>query len=56
MARLFARGSWPETARIADILRRETLGGALLLLAAAAALIWANSPCLPPTSRYATHT
>ena len=44
IARLFARGSWPETARIAEILRKETLGGALLLLAAAAALIWANSP------------
>jgi len=44
MARLFARGSGPETARIADILRKETFGGALLLIAAAAALIWANSP------------
>jgi NhaA family Na+:H+ antiporter len=44
MARLFIRGSWPETARIADILRKETFGGALLLIAAAAALVWANSP------------
>ncbi len=42
--RLFSRGSWLETARIADILRKETLGGALLLLAAVAALVWANSP------------
>jgi Na+:H+ antiporter, NhaA family len=41
---LFARGSWPETARIADILRRETVGGVLLVAAAALALLWANSP------------
>jgi NhaA family Na+:H+ antiporter len=42
--RLLGRGSWPETARIADVLRKETVGGALLLAAAAAALVWANSP------------
>jgi len=42
--RLLSRGSWPETARIADILRKETVGGALLLAAAVAALVWANSP------------
>lgn len=41
---LFARGSWSETSRITAILRKETVGGALLLLAAAIALIWANSP------------
>jgi NhaA family Na+:H+ antiporter len=41
---LFARGSWSETARITTILRKETVGGALLLFAAAVALIWANSP------------
>ncbi|EHB50229.1 Na(+)/H(+) antiporter nhaA [Mycolicibacterium rhodesiae JS60] len=41
---LFARGSWAETARISEILRKETVGGALLLLAAAVALVWANSP------------
>ncbi|MFN8031905.1 MAG: Na+/H+ antiporter NhaA [Mycobacterium sp.] len=40
---LFARGSWSETARITTILRKETVGGALLLVAAAVALIWANS-------------
>ncbi|WP_169984130.1 Na+/H+ antiporter NhaA [Microbispora sp. H10836] len=33
-----------ETRRIADILRKETIGGALLLFAAVAALVWANSP------------
>ncbi|HEY6744358.1 MAG TPA: Na+/H+ antiporter NhaA [Mycobacteriales bacterium] len=42
--RLFARGSWPETARLAAILRKETIGGALLLVGAVAALAWANSP------------
>lgn len=43
-ARLFTRGSWSETSRITTILRKETVGGALLLAAAAIALIWANSP------------
>lgn len=42
--RLFARGSWPEAVRIADVLRMETIGGALLIVAALAAIIWANSP------------
>lgn len=42
--RLFSRGEWPEAKRIADVLRAETVGGALLLLAAVAALVWANSP------------
>ncbi|MFC0624134.1 Na+/H+ antiporter NhaA [Kribbella deserti] len=41
---LFSRGSWPEASRIADILRKETIGGALLLIGAVVALIWANSP------------
>ena len=41
---LLARGSWSETARIASILRKETVGGALLLVATVAALVWANSP------------
>ncbi|MBC9225784.1 Na+/H+ antiporter NhaA [Aeromicrobium sp. 636] len=41
---LFSRGSWPETARIADVLRRETVGGSILLVAAVAALVLANSP------------
>ena len=42
--RLLGRGSWPESQRIAEILREETVGGALLLLGAAVALVWANSP------------
>ncbi|MBY6412323.1 Na+/H+ antiporter NhaA [Rhodococcus sp. BP-252] len=40
---LFSRGSWPETDRIARILRKETVGGALLLVATVVALVWANS-------------
>lgn len=42
--RLLARGSWPEWQRVSELLRTETVGGALLLAAAAAALVWANSP------------
>jgi Na+:H+ antiporter, NhaA family len=42
--RLFARGSWREVSRIADVLRAETVGGALLVAAAVVALVWANSP------------
>ncbi|MBB3042559.1 Na+/H+ antiporter NhaA [Nocardioides soli] len=42
--RLFARGSWLESSRAADILRAETTGGLLLIAAAAVALVWANSP------------
>lgn len=41
---LLARGSWSETNRVTEILRKETVGGIILLVAAAAALIWANSP------------
>ncbi len=41
---LFGRGTWPEARRIGDILRTETVGGALLVAAAAVALLWANSP------------
>ncbi|MCO1659356.1 Na+/H+ antiporter NhaA [Pseudonocardia humida] len=41
---LLGRGSWPEAARIAEVLRAETVGGLLLVGAAAVALIWANSP------------
>ncbi|MEU6880181.1 Na+/H+ antiporter NhaA [Streptomyces sp. NPDC046712] len=34
----------PERRFVADALRTETVGGVLLLLAAVAALVWANSP------------
>src|SRR3954462_8698521 len=43
-ARLFARGSWTEASRIAGILRKETVGGVLLLVGTLVALVWANSP------------
>ncbi|ETA00203.1 sodium/proton antiporter, NhaA family [Frankia sp. CcI6] len=41
---LFDRRSWPEARRIAEILRREAIGGGLLLAATVLALGWANSP------------
>ncbi len=44
---LFSRGSWAETSRITEILRTETVGGLILLVAAGVALIWANSPWAP---------
>jgi Na+:H+ antiporter, NhaA family len=43
-SRLFDRGSWPEARRIAELLRMETVGGVLLLIAAVVAIVWANSP------------
>jgi Na+:H+ antiporter, NhaA family len=43
-ARLFSRGSYLETTRITALLRRETVGGILLIIGAAIALVWANSP------------
>ena len=45
--RLLTRGTWPEAQRLAEILRQETVGGVLLLIAAVAALVWANSPWSP---------
>ncbi|WP_329792140.1 Na+/H+ antiporter NhaA [Lentzea sp. DG1S-22] len=42
--RLFSRGSWPEARRISDLLRLETVGGVIMLVAASIGLIWANSP------------
>jgi NhaA family Na+:H+ antiporter len=42
--RLLTRGSWQEAKRLGEILRMETVGGVLLLIAAAAAIVWANSP------------
>jgi NhaA family Na+:H+ antiporter len=41
--RLLSRGSWREARRITEILRKETIGGALLLTGTLIALIWANS-------------
>jgi len=42
--RLFGRGSWPEAQRVASVLRKETVGGILLLAGTVIALVWANSP------------
>ena len=42
--RVLDRGSWPEAVRIAEILRKETIGGVLLLAATVLALALANSP------------
>ncbi|WP_285319479.1 Na+/H+ antiporter NhaA [Pseudarthrobacter sp. lyk4-40-TYG-27] len=41
---VFSRGSYAEALRIGEILRKETVGGALLVIAAVIALVWANSP------------
>lgn len=41
---VFGRGSYAESLRIGEILRKETVGGALLVVAAVIALVWANSP------------
>ncbi|GAC1647296.1 MAG: Na+/H+ antiporter NhaA [Mycobacterium sp.] len=42
--RLLTRASWSETQRLSEILRKETVGGVLLVIAAGAALVWSNSP------------
>ncbi|MFD0306952.1 Na+/H+ antiporter NhaA [Streptomyces sp. NPDC127119] len=42
--KVLARLSLPERTFVADALRTETVGGVLLLVAAVAALIWANTP------------
>uniref|UniRef100_A0AAU2JTA5 Na(+)/H(+) antiporter NhaA n=1 Tax=Streptomyces sp. NBC_00049 TaxID=2903617 RepID=A0AAU2JTA5_9ACTN len=44
--KLLGRLSLPERRFVADALRTETVGGVLLLVAAVAALIWANTPAL----------
>lgn len=41
---VFGRGSYSEFLRIGEILRKETVGGILLVTAAVVAIIWANSP------------
>ena len=43
-SKLLSRGSWREARYVAELLRQETIGGALLLIAAVAAIAWANSP------------
>lgn len=41
---ILGRGSYGESLRIGEILRKETIGGLVLIVAAAVAIIWANSP------------
>lgn len=41
---LLARGSWTEWRRIQQLLRTESVGGMLLLVATLAAVVVANSP------------
>ncbi|WP_343317647.1 Na+/H+ antiporter NhaA [Arthrobacter sp. TMP15] len=41
---VLGRGSYTEALRIGEILRKETVGGILLVAAAVIAIIWANSP------------
>jgi Na+:H+ antiporter, NhaA family len=43
-SRLFSPGSYLEATRIAAVLRKETVGGVLLIVGALIALVWANSP------------
>lgn len=40
---LLGRGTWPETQRIGEVLRAETFGGTLLIVAAVLALVAANT-------------
>ena len=42
--RVLSRGSYSEKVRIGEILRKETVGGMLLVAAALIAIVWANSP------------
>ncbi|MET8373154.1 Na+/H+ antiporter NhaA [Micromonospora profundi] len=49
--RLLTRSSWPEARHVADVLRTETVGGALLLVGAVLALVWANSPWVESYTR-----
>ncbi|MET8246689.1 Na+/H+ antiporter NhaA [Streptomyces sp. NPDC005202] len=49
------RLSLPERTFVADALRTETVGGVLLLLAAVAALVWANIPALHASYETVSH-
>ena len=41
--RLFSRGSFLESSRVAEVLRAETTGGLLLIAGALVAIVWANT-------------
>ncbi|MEU1012270.1 Na+/H+ antiporter NhaA [Streptomyces sp. NPDC005890] len=53
--KLLGRLSLPERTFVADALRTETVGGVLLLLAAVAALLWANIPGLHHSYETVSH-
>jgi len=53
--KFLGRLSLPERNFVADALRTETLGGVLLLIAAIAALIWANVPALHDSYESVSH-
>ncbi|CAL9466611.1 Na(+)_H(+) antiporter NhaA [Streptomyces sp. enrichment culture] len=53
--KLFDRLSLPERTFVADALRTETVGGVLLLVAAIAALLWANIPALRDSYESVSH-
>jgi NhaA family Na+:H+ antiporter len=54
--RLLTRGSFSEATRVAEILRRETVGGALLLVGTIVALVWINSPAGDSYTSLRDHT
>ncbi|MFD9432676.1 Na+/H+ antiporter NhaA [Streptomyces sp. NPDC060002] len=51
----FGRLSLPERNFVAEALRTETVGGVLLLVAAVAALVWANAPGLHDSYESVSH-
>ncbi|MER6955803.1 MULTISPECIES: Na+/H+ antiporter NhaA [unclassified Streptomyces] len=53
--KVFGRLSLPERNFVAEALRTETVGGVLLLVAAVAALIWANVPALHDSYESVSH-
>ncbi|MFE1951813.1 Na+/H+ antiporter NhaA [Streptomyces sp. NPDC059524] len=53
--KVLGRLSLPERTFVADALRTETVGGVLLLIAAIAALVWANVPALSDSYETVSH-
>ncbi|MFJ4201590.1 Na+/H+ antiporter NhaA [Streptomyces sviceus] len=53
--KVLGRLSLPERTFVADALRTETVGGVLLLIAAVAALVWANVPALHDSYESVSH-
>ncbi|MET9380933.1 Na+/H+ antiporter NhaA [Streptomyces sp. NPDC002928] len=53
--KVLGRLSLPERTFVADALRTETVGGVLLLVAAIAALVWANIPALHDSYESVSH-